>query len=291
MTFIKSSNQNPCPVCGRTKDSDCSWYPDGETVMCKTYVDGSGHDSIKWHYNGVNELGFQGKFVRKTEKFVKAPRPQSEKHYYYPDIDGASLVRVTRNDDGTGKKNFYQNHWDGGKWVKGNPDHIKKLIHIYRYAEIREAIERNELVFIVEGESTADTLWGLGIAATTTIGGSGSYSKYGNYVEDLKGARLILAPDRDALGVEYVANYETNFSTQIEKVYLAGSAGLWVKPEGGMDIGDDIQDHSYTQEQILDRFITPDEYKQLITKAAPPAPDKQVKAHIPLVEEAIGELK
>ena len=100
-------------------------------------------------------------------------------------------------------------------------------------------------------------LWELGIAATTTIGGSGAYNEYGNYQEDLAGARLVLAPDRDRNGLKYIANIERDFSSQIEGYYLAGTQGLWRNPQGGMDIGDDIRDNSYTNEQILDRIITP----------------------------------
>jgi hypothetical protein len=125
--IIRSNHNKPCPVCDRTKDGDCSWYPDGHTVMCKTCVDGSGHDESQWHYNGVNELGFQGTFVLKVElekterDFIKPPRPKSRKEYYYVGRDDSPLAKVTRTDDGKGKKGFFQSHWDGGKWVKGNP--------------------------------------------------------------------------------------------------------------------------------------------------------------------------
>jgi hypothetical protein len=232
--------------------------------MCKTFVDGSGHDESKWHYTKANKLGFQGTFVLKTEKeFKKKARPKSEKHYYYPNRDGSNLVRVTRKDDGKGNRKFYQGHWDGGKWVNENPDEFKVLILIYRQAEVQKAIERNEQVFIVEGESTADALWALEIAATTTIGGCGGYANYGNYSEDLKGARLVLSPDRDANGIKYISNFERDFSNQIEGYYLAGTQDLWKKPEGGMDINDDIIDHEYTQEQLLDRIITPEKYQQI----------------------------
>jgi putative DNA primase/helicase len=264
--IIRSSQKNPCPVCDRTKDGDCSWYPDGRTVMCKTYVDGMGHDESQWHYNGVNELGFQGKFVLKAEPdFVKPPRPKSRKDYYYPARDDSPLAKVTRTDDGKGKKVFYQSHWDGGKWVKGNPDEIKQAIPIYRYVEVRSAIDRNELIFVVEGESTADALWKLGIAATTTIGGSGGYANYGSYQDDLKGARLVLCPDRDLLGIKYMSNFERDFECQIEGWYLAGTAGLWQNPQGGMDIGDDLNDYDYTKEQIFDSIVSPSQYQQIFT--------------------------
>jgi Protein of unknown function (DUF3987) len=256
--YIRSSIKSPCPVCGRTKDKDCSLHPDGKTAHCKTYVDGSGHDSSQWHYNGANKQGFQGIFVLKQvePEFVKSPRPKSSKSYYYPNRDGFSLLRVNRIDKGDGKKDFYQQHWDGSKWVNGNPDHIKRLIPIYRYLEVQQAIQKKELVFVVEGEATADALWALGTAATTTIGGSGGYANYGSYLEDLLGARLVLSPDRDAPGLEYIYNFQRDFSSQIEGWYLAGTVGLWKNPQGGMDIGDDITDHRLTKEQILAKLIS-----------------------------------
>ena len=268
--YIRSSIKSPCPVCGRTKDKDCSLHPDGKIAHCKTYVDGIGHDESKWHYNGVNELGFQGKFILKTEsepKFVKSLRPKNRKEYYYPDRDGRSLVKVTRIDDGKGNKSFPQSRWDGGKWINDNPDHIKQLVPIYRYVEVRAAIERNKLIFIVEGEAAADALWKLGIAATTTIGGSGGYANYGSYPDDLVGARLALSPDRDAPGLEYMSNFLRDFASQIEGWYLAGTVGLWKNPQGGMDIGDDLLDHKYTKEQILEKVLTPENYQQISIQA------------------------
>jgi hypothetical protein len=98
-------------------------------------------------------------------------------------------VKVVRTDDGNRKKTFSQYHWDGSKWVRGNPDPIKTLIPLYRYAEVKKAIERNEYIFVVEGEGLADLLWELGIAATTTIGGSNGYRTYGNYAEDISRSR------------------------------------------------------------------------------------------------------
>jgi putative DNA primase/helicase len=200
-----------------------------------------------------------------AQEWKKPNRPKSQKEYFYPNRDGNPLVKVLRIDHGDGsKKDFPQSHWDGGKWIKNNPDKVKKLIPIYRYAEVREAIERNELIFWVEGESIADILWGLGIAATTTIGGSGAYSSYGDYLEDLKGARLVLAPDKDKNGVKYISQVANDFPTHIEGYYLAGTFGLWDKPSGGMDIGDDIRDHQLTKEQILEKVISPGDYREAI---------------------------
>lgn len=251
-----SKTKYHCPVCN---GDDLDIGKDG------AYNCFSGNCEYKDIRAAIDEL--EGKPEWKPEqKWSKPNRTKSSKDYYYSDREGNNLVRVTRIDDGAGKKNFPQSHWYGGKWVNGNPDEIKSQVPIYRCVEVREAIKRDELIFVVEGEATADALWKLGIAATTTIGGSGGYGKYGNYSDDLKGARLVLTPDRDANGMKYIANLERDFSTQIEGYYLAGSEGLWKNPQGGMDIGDDISDHGYTKEQILDRIVAPDKYRKLTTK-------------------------
>jgi hypothetical protein len=252
-----------CPVCN---GDDLDISKDG------AYSCFSGNCEKRDIRKAIDKL--EGKPDWKPEKFVKPIRPKSQKDYFYPYRNGSQLVKVTRIDDGVGGKKFFQNHWDGGNWAKGNPDAVKKLIPIYRYAEIQQAIERNELIFVVEGEGTADTLWDLGIAATTTIGGSGGYSSYGDYLEDLKGARLLLAPDQDSNGLKYIANIERDFPTQIEGYYLAGTQGLWKKPTGGMDIADDIRDHQLIKEQILGRVISLGEYQDAI---APKAKAEQQK--------------
>jgi putative DNA primase/helicase len=205
----------------------------------------------------------EGKPEWKPDKFVKPIRPKSQKDYFYPDRQGNPLVKVRRSDDGNGKKSFYQSHWDGTKWIKGNPDRVKNQIPIYRYAEVQQEIERDRLIFWVEGESTADALWDLGIPATTTIGGSGGYSTYGDYQQDLTRARLLLAPDRDSNGLKYIANIERNFYDQIEGYYLAGTVGLWKQPAGGMDIGDDIRHRQLNLEQILNKVISPGAYQSI----------------------------
>ena len=290
--YIRSSIKSPCPVCGRVKDKDCSLHPDGKTAHCKTYVDGTGHDSSQWHYNGANKQGFQGIFVLKQvePEFVKSPRPKSSKSYYYPNRDGSSLLRVNRIDKGDGKKDFYQQHWDGSKWVNGNPDHIKRLIPIYRYPEVQKAIQHKELVFVVEGEATVDALWALGIAATTTIGGSGGYANYGSYLKDLLGARLVLSPDRDTPGLEYMSNFQRDFSDRIEGWYLAGTVGLWKNPSGGMDIGDDISDHKYTKEQILAKVISPDAIGDYINCSEPSISSDEEEENSQFLQVKLGSL-
>ncbi len=265
--FIRSSKQNPCPICNRTKDGDCRATDNGEVVMCHSIQDGIGaYDESKWHYNG--QLYIWGQFILKTvksDKFVKPGKPRSSRDYFYPYTNGNPLVRVTRKDDGMGGKTFSQSHWNGKKWVNGNPAHIRSLISIYRVREVWEAIRNEEQIFIVEGEVTADALWELGIPATTTIGGSGGYKRYGNYTEQLDNARLVLCPDRDANGLKYIANFVRDFPSQIDGYYLAGTASLWKNPQGGMDIANDLSDRGYSKQDLIDRIITTSKFDEIFT--------------------------
>jgi hypothetical protein len=249
-----------CPICN---GSNLDIQPTTGKYNCF-----SGNCEAKDIRAAIDKLEGKSEWKPEQDDWKKPVRPRSRKDYYYPDREGNSLVKVQRIDPGDGTiKSFPQYHWKNGDWKKGNPKEIRHLIPVYRHQEVRQAIERSELIFWVEGENIADLLWEMGIAATTTIGGSGAYSEYGNYQADLSGARLALTPDRDSNGLKYIANIERDFPTQIEGYYLAGTQGLWRNPQGGMDIGDDIQDLKLTQEQILAKVITPEIYQQISTSS------------------------
>lgn len=64
---------------------------------------------------------------------------------------------------------------------------------------------------MVEGEGYADSLWLIGICATTTLGGSGKSKTYGNEQEDLAGADLVLCPDPDESGVKHSEAIASDF--------------------------------------------------------------------------------
>ena len=243
-----------CPVCdGHNLDIK----PSNGTYTC---FNGCECKDIR---AAIDEREGKPEWKPEQDKWVKPIRPKSQKDYFYPDREGNRLIKVTRIDRGDGLKVFPQYHWTGSGWETNNPQATRHLIPIYRYQEVRQAIGRGELIFWVEGEATADLLLELGIAATTTLGGSGGYGDYGNYQTDLKDARIVVTPDRDSNGIKYIANIERDFSTQIEGYYLAGTQGLWRNPQGAMDIGDDINDHNLTKEQISEKVISSADYRQI----------------------------
>ncbi|NEP17572.1 MAG: DUF3987 domain-containing protein [Leptolyngbya sp. SIO4C1] len=149
------------------------------------------------------------------------------------------LVRVKRIDDGKGKKDFFQQHWDGQRWVPGVPEAMRSRIPIYRYTEVQTAIANGEPIFWVEGESCADALWELGLAATTSIGGSSGYRRYGSYAHDLKGAMLVLCPDMDTQGLKYAEQVAADFGIDAW-VYPFPESVTWdaLPTKQGLDIAD-----------------------------------------------------
>ncbi|WP_310425704.1 DUF3987 domain-containing protein [Chamaesiphon sp. VAR_48_metabat_135_sub] len=251
-----SQTKYHCPVCNRR---NLDIHPPTGAYKCF-----SGECDPKDIRLAIDQLEGKPEWKPVQAEWVKPIRPKAQTDYFYPDRDGNPLIKVVRSDDGEGNKKFPQFHWTGSNWKIGNPQEIRHRIPIYRLTEVRAAIGRGELIFWVEGENTADLLWKLGIAATTTLGGSDGYCRYGTYQADLAGARLVLTPDRDSNGLKYITNIKVDFANQIEGYYLAGTQGLWQNPQGGMDIGDDIRDHNLTKEQILAKVISPHKYGEII---------------------------
>ena len=140
----------------------------------------------------------------------KPPRPPGKTTFTYDELNhgvAESIVEVVREDDGNGKRQFYQRHWNGQRWVRGVPDYIKAQIRLYRIFSPVNEQAKGQRILLVEGEGKVDALLGMGIPATCAIGGAGKWQQYGylNYLEDLKGYQVVLCPDRDEPGVKHCA--------------------------------------------------------------------------------------
>jgi len=242
--FTYSSPKSPCPVCGRTKDSDCRWS--NEVCHCRTYAKEhlrvgeilQGSDGQQWAYLGDSDGGRWAMFRPHEEWYDrkpnlapfnkssptkpapkpvsvpptrKTPRPKGQQDFIYHDADGQPVVKVQRKDDGQGRKEIRQFRFENEKWIPGLNDQATKRVRLYRIAEARALSEKTGLpIFLVEGESCVERLLELGIPATTSIGGAGKWSGYGfpNYLQDLQGCRIILSPDADRPGLEHMLEIE-----------------------------------------------------------------------------------
>ena len=281
--FTYSSPKNPCPVCGRTKDSDCRWS--NEVCHCRTYAKEHlragetvrGHDGQQWAYLGDSDGGRWAMFKPHQERrdgwtpkltspaklvtaplATKKPRPKSQQDFIYHDADGHPVIKVQRKDDGQGRKEIRQFRHENGKWIPGLNDQVAKRVRLYRIAEARALSEKTGLpIFLVEGESCVERLMTLGIPATTSIGGAGKWSGYGfpNYLQDLQGCRIILSPDADRPGLEHMLKIERSLRTagiEIAGWLLAPPNAPWenLPDGGGLDVVDWL-DSGVTAEEIL----------------------------------------
>lgn len=224
---------HPCLHCG----SDHWCYRMGELSACKREAP----PATGWQATGKCDR--DGTPYYAPNSIQKATRPENRQEFFYFDRNDQKLIKVTRLDDGTGKKKFPQSHWNGQAWVSGVPKEIRSRIPIYRYREVITAIAAGEVIFLVEGEGCADRLWSIGIAATTTLGGSGKYRSYGNYSQDLADADLVLCPDRDEPGLKHMLEIAKDFP-HARWLYAPPSEFFWsnLPKSQGLDIADWIAD-------------------------------------------------
>ena len=245
--YVYSGRSRPCPICDRTKDSDCRWNE--EVVLCHSHINQDARVE-GYVYRGATADGIWGQYFAATAPAEKPIRPQQRRDFFYPTRQGQPLVKVTRVDRGSGTKFFVQYHWDGQRWVKGLTPLVRKQVPIYRYAEVRRAVAAGQPIWVVEGEGCADALWNLGIPATTTLGGSKKYRSYGDYAQDLEGARLVLCPDRDQVGMAHMEEIAQDFP-EAQWCYSYPESLRWhnLPKHDGLDVADWIAEGA-TAEQI-----------------------------------------
>lgn len=256
-SWTRSGRHSPCPICGRTKDQDCTWKDD--IKLCLTYIDQDAEAS-SYVYRGATKDGMWGQYFPQEEKQhrrQKSIRPKSKpKEFIYLDNNRQPLVKVTRIDKGDNNKSFSQSHWDGKEWVRGLTDEVKSQIHLYRiHHEINsKAIATGQPILFVEGEGIVELLLEMGIAATTSIGGAGKWRNYGypNYLKDLAGASVVLCPDRDIKGLQHCEDIAGDFPNA-KWLYALPDSPAWeqVPDKGGLDIADWVSDYKLSREDIL----------------------------------------
>ncbi|NJL62271.1 MAG: hypothetical protein HC903_11085 [Methylacidiphilales bacterium] len=235
-SITHATKSEPCPHCGKP-----DWcYSLGELSVCKRGAD----PTTGWIRTSKQDK--DGDYFFAPEKIEKAIRPKSKQEFIYRDRNGQPLVKVSRSDDGDGHRRFFQSHWDGANWQKGLTPEVRRQIPIYRYKEVQEAIALGKPIFFVEGEGVANCLWDLGLAATTTIGGSKGYRKYGDgFIADLDGAtELILCPDRDKPGLEYMDEAFKDFPSA-KWLYAPPNDFYWgqgLPKSDGLDLKDWVND-------------------------------------------------
>ncbi|MDJ0518894.1 MAG: VapE family protein [Trichodesmium sp. MO_231.B1] len=196
------------------------------------------------------------------DKWEKPHRPKQTRYYRYLNRSGKPFVRVQREDYVGGKKKFYQQQWVASRnqYINGLSEDKEKPgtanvsrteIPIYRYEEVKLAIADGKKIFIAEGESAVDALWDLDIPATCNIGGSEKWKASDS--QDLKGAKVVICPDRDIKGINHAERIAEDFPNA-EWLYAYPQSVLWnrLNSGGGADVVDWIEECNLTAKDILD---------------------------------------
>ncbi len=139
--------------------------------------------------------------ARSTRRPGASDRP-TRTAFDYRDESGQVLYRSVRVQLSPTRKRFVQQRPDGrGGWQDGLEGVTRRLL--YRLPDLKG----QRTVVYVEGEKHVDTLWALGIPATTHAGGARAF-RPDEYVPQLLWAgvrRLVVNPDHDAPGRELMA--------------------------------------------------------------------------------------
>lgn len=118
--------------------------------------------------------------------------------YPYVDESGTLLYEAVRFEP----KDFRQRRpdptaKDGYAW---NLNGTRRVL--YRLPEVLDAVRSGLPLFLVEGEKDADNLRAVGFRATTHAGGAKAW-RPADYVESLRGGRIVVIPDDDEPGREH----------------------------------------------------------------------------------------
>lgn len=158
--------------------------------------------------------------------------------YRYTDAADRLIFEVCRfewtNEAGRKEKSFRQRRPGerAGTWIWSTKG-IKQVP--YRAAEVIEAVARETIVFIVEGEKDADNLAKLGIPATCNAMGAGKWpEELNDYFRD---ANVVIVPDNDEPGRKHRDLVARSLADVGAKIRILELPGL---PEKG-DVSDWIE--------------------------------------------------
>jgi len=144
-------------------------------------------------------------------------KPRFVKAYDYTDENGSLLFQVCRYEP----KTFKQRVPDGKGGWRYNLNGTRRVL--YNLSEVLRA----ETVLFVEGEKDAETARELGITATTSPMGASSWRD--EYAQTLEGKTVILCPDNDQAGKNFMSQVETSLAGIAKTIKRLDLPGLSAK--------------------------------------------------------------
>ena len=251
--FTPSSNQNPCPVCDRTKDGDCRILDFG-LVLCHTIrngvAPGKQHPDRPYVYCGHSDeaQGF-GKWKPDhlcEDRKDKAPRKPDTVYFDYFFWDGTPTPAQRYRKDTPGKPKEV-------KWCKGGlAGRLQVEVAPYRWAEATVLLLPGDSLLIAKGELKAQQLSKRGFNAISILDHS---ERLVTELRSLvaKQISIVLIPDNDRKDLDH---WYANLTAAIPqaKSLLCPLKGMdWRNPpeHGGLGIEDWLARSQPTNDAIL----------------------------------------
>lgn len=153
----------------------------------------------------VTEADHQKQYGAAKPK-AELPKPESQPKYKilkqtfydYTDQFGNKVYQVVRNLLDDQSKTIWQRHFEGAskRWVNGLSG-----VALYPYNLAKITTNKDQIIYVVEGEKCADKMTEMGFLATTNNGGAG------NWKADLNrwfaGRDIVIIPDNDQTGTNH----------------------------------------------------------------------------------------
>lgn len=175
------------------------------TDLIPSYTVGSSNtftnDPFFLESHSHNTASSKGEGFKTPEDAIAAyeRNPKLGKHttkWEYYDADGSLVGVILRWDKSGGKEirpiSLIDGYWQMTQMPESRP--------LYRRNEVQQA-DLSQLVFVVEGEKSADAAQSIGLLATTSAGGSKAAGK--TDWSPLAGRSVVLIPDNDRSGDGY----------------------------------------------------------------------------------------
>ena len=191
--------ERDCGACvGEKFDCRCPHHDDHDPSL-SVAVGGDGTVLLTCHAGCtfeqiVQKLGLEPKDLYPSRNGDGNGRRISDR-YVYESADGEPVLRVNR----TVPKGFWQERWNGSRWVKGAPPVADRVL--FHLPRVLAAIKARDTIHLVEGEKDVLRLEREGLVATTAPGGAKA-KWLPQYSESLKGANVIIVADNDEPGKE-----------------------------------------------------------------------------------------
>jgi hypothetical protein len=205
---------------------------------------------------------------------VRWEKPRRGAGYYtfpYKNTTGQEVVIVHR-DDSSGSKEIWQDFPSIEKNAtnhKSQLQEVKANVLPYKYEEAIAENEKTGLpIIVVEGELTCQAVWAIGLPSITFLGGSKQYRTNGDYSSLFKNKKLVLAPDRDELGVAFMKEVEAD-NPGASWLYADPLSWEWQNlPSGnGLDLADYIEEGA-TKEDLLASIVSKNKHSGVDGKPA-----------------------